>query len=87
MAKLSVLPFWWKLIWIVVLVLWVPIAYTVAAPIPGSMWLFLVGWTSTVLRCAGHAEEEEEGEAGEGGGEPELAEVGEAGSEERRPPS
>ena len=51
--KLAVLPIWWKVAWFVVLLLWVPIAYTVAAPIPGSMFLFLVAWTSTVMRCAG----------------------------------
>lgn len=76
-AKLSVLPFWWKIIWVVVLLLWVPFAYTIAAPIPGSMWLFLVGWTTTVLRCAGHAEEEVESGGG-GEMELELTEVGEA---------
>lgn len=59
--KLSVLPCYWKVIWAVVLLCWVPIAYTVAAPVPGSMWLFLVAWTSIVLRCAGEEPLEAEG--------------------------
>ena len=36
---LSVLPLHWKLIWAVVLLLWVPIAYTVAAPVLGPLRL------------------------------------------------
>eukprot|EP01043_Picozoa_sp_COSAG02_P019365 COSAG02_NODE_929_length_15840_cov_55.918493_2_plen_229_part_00 len=55
---LSVLPLYWKIIWAVVLLLWVPIAYTVAAPVPGSMLLFLLAWTSFVLRRAGQVQEE-----------------------------
>ena len=56
---LSVLPFYWKIIWAVVLLLWVPIAYTVAAPVPGSMLLFLIAWTTFVLRKAGQAPQED----------------------------
>ena len=54
------MPVHWKIIWVVVLLLWAPIAYTVAAPVPGSMYLFLVAWTAFVLRCAGSEPEEEQ---------------------------
>ena len=58
--NLAMMPVHWKIIWVVVLLLWAPIAYTVAAPVPGSMYLFLVAWTAFVLRCAGSEPPEEE---------------------------
>lgn len=70
---LSVLPLHWKVIWAVVLLLWVPIAYTVAAPIPGSMLLFLIAWTSFVLRHAGTAPQRPDVEADVEAAQPDRA--------------
>ena len=66
---LSVLPIHWKIIWAIVLLLWVPIAYTVAAPVPGSMFLFLIAWTSFVLKHAGAGEGQDSDEDAVGSGD------------------
>jgi hypothetical protein len=33
-----------------------------AAPVPGSMFLFLVAWTSTVMRCSGADAQQQQSE-------------------------
>ena len=68
--KVALMPIRYKLLWAVVLLLWAPLAYTVLAVVPGSMMLFLVAWTTIVLKMSGNAEDgEEEEEQSVGGGQ------------------
>jgi ATP-binding cassette subfamily C (CFTR/MRP) protein 1 len=47
------MPIGWKVLYVGVIVLWAPVAYTVLALVPGSMVLFVTAWTAFVLRHLG----------------------------------
>jgi len=49
-GKLAAVPTRWKVVWVLGIAVWAPLAYTVLLIVPGSMVLFTVAWTTFVLR-------------------------------------
>jgi hypothetical protein len=42
----------WKMIWLLGVLVWAPLAFTVLLVVPGSMGIFLAVWTPLIIKCA-----------------------------------